>query len=149
MHEQPQEPDILNLLLVEDDEIDRMALKRAFKRKALPVNIVEATDGQEALNILHGQSNHAAPPKPFIILLDINMPQMNGIEMLRRLRSETNDPKLRNTIVFMLTTSQAEKDLENAYAHNVAGYLVKSADKGGLDAIVELLWDYGQVVEFP
>lgn len=139
----------LNLLLVEDDEIDRMAVRRAFRRKHLPVNIVEATDGQQALDILNGRGDRPLPPEPYIILLDINMPRMDGIELLQKLRGANDNPRLRSSIVFMLTTSEAEKDLERAYAHNIAGYLVKSAEKGGLDAIADMLWSYRQVVAFP
>lgn len=139
----------LNLLLVEDDEVDRMAVRRAFSRKKLPVHIVEAMDGEEALDILHGRSVLKLPPEPFIILLDVNMPKMDGLELLRVLRSETADPKIRNAIVFVLSTSEAERDLDRAYALNVAGYLLKSAEKGGLDAIADMLWSYRQVVIFP
>ena len=149
MQAQEQQNESLNLMLVEDDEIDRMAVRRAFKRKALPVNIVEANNGQQALDILLGESDLTAPPEPFIILLDINMPKMDGIELLQRLRSETTEPRLRNAIVFVLTTSDADRDLDRAYALNVAGYLLKTADKGGLDAIAEMLWAYRRLVVFP
>ncbi len=139
----------LNLLLVEDDEIDRKAVRRAFHRKKLPVHIVEAMDGQEALDILNGRSDHKLPPEPFIILLDVNMPKMGGLELLQQLRAETADPKIRNSIVFVLSTSEAARDLDRAYALNIAGYLLKSAEKGGLDAIAEMLWSYRQLVIFP
>ncbi|GAB4393849.1 MAG: response regulator [Kiloniellaceae bacterium] len=139
----------LNLLLVEDDEVDRRAVRRALDRLGVPVHIVEASNGKQALEILHGRSEVAPPPSPYILLLDINMPQMDGIEMLQRLRSETAEPDIRNAIVFILTTSEAERDRERAYAHNIAGYLVKSNDRGGLQAIAEMLRCYREVVVFP
>ncbi len=139
----------LNLLLVEDDEVDRKAVRRAFNGLEVPVNIVEASDGQQALDILRGESAIAPPPQPFVVLLDINLPQMDGIEVLQQLRSEAMSPKIRNSIVFVLTTSEAQKDRERAYAHNVAGYLVKSGARGGLSGIVEMLRAYRQVVTFP
>ena len=141
--------DPLNVFLVEDDEVDREAVKRAFNKLMIPINIAEASDGQEALEILRGESDASPPPQPFVILLDINMPQMDGIEFLRRLRTEMPDPKYSNAIVFMLTTSDAEKDRERAYAHHVAGYLVKSNARGGLSGIAEMLHSYRQVVAFP
>ena len=99
--------------------------------------------------MLNGRSDHKLPPEPFIILLDINMPKMDGLELLQQLRSESADPKIRNAIVFVLSTSEAERDLDRAYALNVAGYLLKSAEKGGFDAIAAMLWSYRQVVIFP
>jgi CheY-like chemotaxis protein len=74
---------------------------------------------------------------------------MDGIEVLQALRQDTSDAHLRNAIVFVLTTSEAEKDRERAYAHNVAGYLVKSADRGGLTGIAEMLRAFREVVVFP
>jgi len=139
----------LNLLLVEDDEVDRKAVRRAFNGLEIPVNIVEASDGRQALDILRGESAVAPPPQPFLVLLDINLPQMDGIEVLQQLRSEAMSPKIRNSIVFVLTTSEAQKDRERAYAHNVAGYLVKSGARGGLTGIAEMLRAYRQVVTFP
>ncbi len=139
----------LNLLLVEDDAVDRKAVKRALGRLEIPVNIIEAVDGQQALAILNGQDDVPPPPRPYIILLDINMPKMDGIEMLAELRSERTAPSARNSIVFILTTSEAEQDRERAYAHNIAGYLVKSNARGGLPAIAELIDVYRHVVVFP
>jgi len=77
------------------------------------------------------------------------MPRMGGLELLRHLRTEIVDPTLRNAIIFMLTTSDADKDRERAYAHNVAGYLIKSGARGGLKGIAEMLCAYRQVVLFP
>jgi len=139
----------LNIMLVEDDEVDRMAIKRAFKRQDIPVQFVEAHNGREALDILYGKSEVAPPPDPFLVLLDINMPQMDGIEMLRHLRSQSTEPRLRDAIVFILTTSEAENDRERAYSHNVAGYLVKSAEHGGLLGIAKMLKAYRELVVFP
>jgi CheY-like chemotaxis protein len=139
----------LNILLVEDDEVDRKAVKRAFGKLDIPVYIVEANDGQQALDILRGKSDIAPPPQPFLILLDINLPQMDGIEVLQTLRQDASDARLRNAIVFVLTTSEAEHDRERAYAQNIAGYLVKSADRGGLGGIAEMLRAYREVVIFP
>ncbi len=139
----------LNMLLVEDDEVDRKAVKRAFDGLEIPVNIVEASDGRQALDILRGESEVLPPPQPFFVLLDINLPQLDGIEVLQELRSEATNPRIRNSIVFVLTTSEAQKDRERAYAHNVAGYLVKSGARGGLTGIAEMLQAYREVVTFP
>ena len=149
MAHDPAQNGRLNILLIEDDEVDRKAVRRAFKRLKIDATIVEASDGKQALEILRGRSDVAPPPDPFVILLDINMPQMDGIEVLQQLRAETADPRLRNAIVFVLTTSEAERDRERAYAHNIAGYLVKSEQRGGLTGIAEMLRAYREVVVFP
>ncbi len=141
--------DDVNILLVEDDEVDRKAVKRAFGRLDVPVNIVEAADGCHALAILRGEGGVTPPPRPYVILLDINLPKMDGIEMLAELRSERYSTAVRNSIVFMLTTSEANQDRDRAYAHHVAGYLVKSELRGGLAAIAEMIKAYRQVVLLP
>lgn len=139
----------INVLMIEDDEIDRMAVKRAFRDLSVDAEIVEALDGREALNILKGEDGYAQPNQPFLILLDLNMPQVSGIEFLKELRSPEMNPVHRNAIVFVLTTSMAEHDIEQAYAHNIAGYLVKSDYDDGLASIVKMLTAFSQVVEFP
>lgn len=108
----------LSILLVEDDEVDIMAIKRAFQKYNItnPLGIVR--NGVEALEMLRGDN----VPLPGIILLDINMPKMNGIELLREMR---NDQRLKAIPVIVLTTSDEERDIVDAYNYNVAGYIVK------------------------
>lgn len=139
----------LSVLLVEDDDIDRKALKRTFKRHAIDCTIAEARDGIEALDILNGKHQQTSLSLPYVILLDLNMPRMGGIEFLRELRSEAMPQPIRNSIVFVLTTSAAEQDRQGAYEHHVAGYMVKPDYSEGLSKIVKLLATYDQLVEFP
>ena len=139
----------MSVLLVEDDDIDRKALKRTFQRREIACSITEARDGLEALQILQGESEHAPPEPPYVILLDLNMPRMGGIEFLHELRSEAMQQPIRNSIVFVLTTSAAEQDRQGAYEHHVAGYMVKPDYSEGLSKIVDLLSTYDQLVEFP
>ncbi len=73
----------MNILLVDDDSVDRMAIVRSFRKHKIDCMIVECENGQEALEILLGNGNQPPPPSPFITLLDINMPVMNGIEYLK------------------------------------------------------------------
>jgi CheY-like chemotaxis protein len=109
----------LNILLVDDDEVDVMTVKRAFAKANITNPIFVATDGAEALAQLRGGSIPAARR---VILLDLNMPRMNGIEFLRELRK---DPELAPTTVVVLTTSNEDRDRVEAYRLNVAGYLLK------------------------
>ncbi len=133
-------------MLVEDDEIDAEAVVRAFRRQKIlnPLTIVQ--DGIEALNTLRGEGGYQKLPSPYIILLDINLPRMNGIEFLQTLR---NDPILKQSIVFMLTTSNREEDKLAAYDQQIAGYLLKSRTGADFVDLITLLTSYEQVVEFP
>ncbi|RYY77396.1 MAG: response regulator [Gammaproteobacteria bacterium] len=134
--------DVVNILVVEDDEIDVEALKRLFAKRDIKNPVYYAANGIEALDIMRGENTKAKVPKPFIVLLDINMPMMNGIEMLRELRA---DETLRDTIVFVLTTSPRDEDKTTSYQLNVAGYFLKKDVK----ELVNLLSLYWQLNEFP
>ena len=105
-----------------------------------------ARDGVEALEILRGENGHAKLPRPHLILLDLNMPRMNGIEFLEAVRA---DEDLRSAVVFMITTSKADEDRMRAYGHNVAGYIVKRDPANTFMEAVALLEHYWKVVEFP
>ena len=136
----------IHILLVEDDEIDAEAVVRAFRRQNItnPLTIVQ--DGIEALNVLRGEGGHQKLSSPYIILLDINLPRMNGIEFLQALR---NDPVLKQSIVFMLTTSNRDEDKLAAYDRQIAGYLLKSRTGADFADLIALLISYEQIVEFP
>lgn len=136
----------VNVLLVEDDEIDVEAVRRAFHERRILNPITIARDGIEALEILRGENGKEPIASPFLILLDINMPRMNGFEFLDVLRA---DEDLCKSVVFVLTTSTDDEDKMRAYAKHVAGYIVKSkAGAGFLDA-VSMLDHYWRVVELP
>jgi CheY-like chemotaxis protein len=136
----------VTVLLVEDDDIDIEAVRRAFHEKKILNPMRIARDGVEALEILRGQNGQEPISTPYMILLDINMPRMNGFEFLDVIRS---DPKLKKAVVFVLTTSDDDQDMMRAYERNVAGYIVKSeAGSGFLDAVA-LFDHYWRVVELP
>ena len=136
----------VNLLLVEDDEVDVQGLKRAFIKSRIGNPITTARDGIEALEILRGENGREKLPKPHLILLDLNMPRMNGIEFLEIIRA---DPDLKCSVVFMITTSKADEDKTRAYGHNVAGYIVKQDPANTFMEAVSLLEHYWKIVEFP
>jgi CheY-like chemotaxis protein len=137
---------MVNLLLVEDDEVDVQGLKRAFNKGRIGNPITVARDGIEALEILRGENGHEKLPKPHLILLDLNMPRMNGIEFLETIRA---DDDLKCSVVFMITTSKADEDKARAYGHNVAGYIVKQDPANTFMEAVSLLEHYWKIVEFP
>lgn len=136
----------VHILLVEDDEIDAEAVMRAFRRQKIANPFTVVSDGIEALKVLRGETEDQSVRPPFMILLDINMPRMNGIEFLHKLRQ---DPKLKRSIVFVLTTSDREEDKVAAYNEQVAGYLLKSSAGKEFMNVVSLLETYWRIVEFP
>jgi len=137
---------MVNLLLVEDDEVDVQGMKRAFAKSRIGNPITVARDGIEALEILRGENGQAKLAKPHLILLDLNMPRMNGLEFLEAIRA---DEDLKTSVVFMITTSKAEEDKARAYEKNVAGYIVKQDPANTFMQAVALLEHYWKIVEFP
>jgi CheY-like chemotaxis protein len=131
---------IVTILLVEDDEVDVKALKWAFDKLKVANPLVIARDGTEALELLKEL------PRPFLIISDINMPRMNGIEFLRKVRQSE---EYRDSIVFVLTTSNEEQDKIDAYQLNVAGYMLKSDMGASFTRAIALIENYWKVVEFP
>jgi CheY-like chemotaxis protein len=111
------------LLLVEDDPFDVLAMKRCVSSHRLPVRLVCAGDGEAALSALAGLLRETHPPE-VLILLDLNMPRMNGIEFLDVLRA---DVRLARSLVYILSTSNDARDRRAAYARGVAGYICKDA----------------------
>jgi CheY-like chemotaxis protein len=133
----------LNILLVEDDEVDVMNVQRAFKKNNILNPLFTAGNGLQALEILRGDE---FPKDHRLVLLDLNMPKMNGIELLKEVRA---DPQLRSLAVVVLTTSRDERDRVEAYNLNVAGYLVKPVGFPEFADLMAALNKYWTLVELP
>lgn len=129
------------ILLVDDDLIDTMTVQRAFRDLRVNAPLVIAENGEQAIRYLEEM-----PCKPGLILLDLNMPVMNGIEFLVHIKS---DPELRCIPVVVLTTSREEEDKQECFSLNVAGYMSKPV---GYPNFVELMraldqyWTYSEAV---
>ena len=134
---------LLNILLVEDDEVDVMNVRRAFDRNNVSNPLFVAGNGLEALELLRGNT---IPKERRLILLDLNMPKMNGIEFLQTLRA---DPELSSTPVVVLTTSNDDQDKIDAYNLNVAGYLLKPVTFSNFCERMTTLNKYWALVEMP
>ena len=134
------------ILLVEDDEVDAKAVQRSFIKAKIQNPVVRAVDGLEALEILKGTSERQRLEHPYLLLVDINMPRLNGIELIKALRS---DEVLRSVVVFVLTTSTRDEDRMAAYNLNVAGYIVKQNAGEDFLKLVDLLSSYCRVIELP
>lgn len=138
---------LLTILLVEDDEVDIMNVKRAFKKNNILNPLHIAHNGLEALAMLRGdsaQSIEKISPTPKVILLDLNMPKMGGLEFLKELR---NDPALKAISVFVMTTSDEESDKFTAYNLNVAGYIIKPLSFESFVQAVSILDHYWKLCE--
>lgn len=134
--------DAVEILLVEDNEFDVEALKRAFRKAQIGNRLHSAVDGMDALDKLQAVAEGQPVRQPLLILLDINMPRMDGFEFLDALRK---DEKHKQSVVFMLTTSGHSGDMQRAYSRHVAGYFLKE----NLDDLVETVKAYVRGNEFP
>ena len=134
---------VLHILLVEDDEVDVMNVKRAFEKNKILNPLYVAANGLEALHMLR---DGIVPAARRLVLLDLNMPGMGGIEFLRELRA---DPRLRPTPVVVLTTSGDEKDRIDAYDFHVAGYLRKPVEFPNFMELTAALNKYWTLVDLP
>jgi CheY-like chemotaxis protein len=137
---------LLHILLVDDDEVDVMNVQRAFKKNNIINPLYVANNGLEALALLRGQGTAAIPGPRRLILLDLNMPKMNGLEFLRAIRE---DPELRPLTVVVLTTSDDERDRIEAYNLNVAGYILKPVTFTAFVEAMATLNKYWTINEFP
>lgn len=131
------------ILLLEDDDIDVMNVRRAFEQAHVDNPLYVAANGVEGLAMLRDGS---VPAGRRIVLLDLNMPRMNGIEFLQELRA---DPELRRTPVVVLTTSDDDRDKVEAYDLNVAGYLLKPVTFSRFVDTVAAVDRYWGIVELP
>ena len=114
-----------HILLVEDSAADAALAREVLNGNSVPVNLHHVLDGREALDFLRRQDPFSDAPRPDLILLDINMPRMNGLEALSEIR---RDPDLRSLLVVILTTSMASDDVQRAYELNVNAFVRKPLD---------------------
>lgn len=137
----------LNILLVEDDEVDVMNVQRALKKNASDSTLYRAANGLEALAMLRTDSHITTEDNGrLLILLDLNMPKMGGLEFLKQLRADATLSKLP---VVILTTSMQDSDLATAYQYNVAGYLIKPITFSNFVEMIDVLTRYWSMSELP
>lgn len=133
----------VSILLVEDNNIDAEAITRAIRKRKIANKIVHVHNGAEAIEALGGEPG---VPEPRIILLDMNMPRMNGVEFLQHIR---NDPRYSREVVLVLTTSNLDQDKIAAYNLNIAGYVLKDNVGEDFEKLLNLFHSYRRIVEFP
>lgn len=130
------------ILLLEDDQIDALTVKRAFKDIQINNELIHLENGEEGLNFLRKLDQKP----PCIILLDLNMPKMNGIEFLQEVK---NDPKLKSIPIIVLTTSGEEKDRKKSFENSVAGYIIKPVEYNEFVLKMQTFKDYWYSNELP
>lgn len=140
-----QDGDRVTFMVVDDDDVAIMGMKRAIRKLDLANPIEIARNGEEALTLLR-QTEGAGVQRPYIVTLDLNMPRMGGLEFLEEVRK---DPNLHDAIIFVVTTSDAPRDIAAAYSRNIAGYIVKDNAYETLKSALDLLRKYTGIVKLP
>jgi len=133
----------IHILLVDDDEIVHKAIRRVLAEKGLPNPLLTAKNGEEGMSILCSPDGPISRGVPVLVILDINMPKMNGHEFLKELRA---NPRVKDVPVFVITTSEAHRDLTDAYVQDVIGYVIKDDLAESLEKALEVLkqgWRFG------
>lgn len=137
----------IDILLVEDDPGDELMTREAFEDNKIGNTLHVAHDGQEALDFLYKQGEHAGAPQPDLILLDLNLPRYDGRQVLERIKA---DPELAHIPVVVLTTSAAEEDILRSYKLHANAYVTKPVDLDQFVSAIKHIDDFFvQVVRLP
>jgi CheY-like chemotaxis protein len=143
-------PETITILIADDDADDRQMAKEALEECRLANHLDFVEDGVELLNYLRGQGQYAANPtprRPGLIILDLNMPKMDGREALREIKA---DPSLRRIPVVVMTTSKAEEDIYRTYDLGVNSFITKPVTFEGLVTVMRAMGRYWiEIVELP
>ena len=130
------------ILLIEDDNVDVMTVERVFRDLKIANQLVSTSNGEQALEYLRSNGNK----KPCVILLDLNMPKMNGTEFLKIIKT---DESLKKIPVVVLTTSSQQQDVVESFKLGAAGYMVKSVDYGKFVETIRTINLYWTLSELP
>lgn len=146
----PESPELITILIADDDADDRMLAQEALEECRLANDVRFVENGVELLSYLRREGRFAAPgaaPRPGLVLLDLNMPKMDGREALRELKA---DPTLRRIPVVVMTTSKAEEDIYRTYDLGVSSYVTKPVTFEGLVEVMKAIGQYWlSIVELP
>jgi CheY-like chemotaxis protein len=143
------EPDLraIEVLLIEDDPGDVLMTREAFEDAKVANNLYVVSDGEDALAFLRREGAHAEVPRPDLVLLDLNLPRVDGREVLEQIK---NDPALRSIPVVVLTTSESEDDIVHSYSLHANAYVTKPVDFDRFHQVVRQIDDFFvSVVKLP
>jgi len=144
--ESAKNTDAMRFMFVDDDEISIMALKRGMKQLGISNTVQVALNGVEAIEILNEALQSEGTLPLYVVVLDLNMPKMGGLEFLKKIRNSENFKKL---VVFILTTSDEPSDIASAYEHNIAGYIVKEVSGNSYRDTLAMIKAYSELVVLP
>lgn len=134
------------ILVVDDDMIDREILRRAFEKLKIANDVIYAIDGVDALEKIDRECMSQPNSLSLLAFIDLNMPRMNGIELIQNIRKREN---LQSMSIFVLTTSKNDEDIMKSYDLNVAGYIVKTDIGDNFSGLMSMLKHYWSIVEIP
>ena len=139
-------PEVIKVLVVEDNPNDVAIIKRAMRKSDVKCELYFARDGAEALDFLYQQGDFEDAPRPDLILLDLNLPKIKGLEVLAKIKS---DEHLRRLPVIVLTISEREEDMVKAYDSGAASYMTKPVDSKDFERLIQTVQDYWQIARVP
>ena len=141
------DPRAIEVLLIEDDPGDVLMTREAFEDAKVANNLYVVSDGEDALAFLRREGAHAQVPRPDLVLLDLNLPRVDGREVLEQIK---NDPELRSIPVVVLTTSESEDDIVHSYSLHANAYVTKPVDFDRFHQVVRQIDDFFvSVVKLP
>jgi CheY-like chemotaxis protein len=141
------DPRAIEVLLIEDDPGDVLMTREAFEDAKVANNLYVVSDGEDALAFLRREGTHAEVPRPDLVLLDLNLPRVDGREVLEQIK---NDPELRSIPVVVLTTSESEDDIVHSYSLHANAYVTKPVDFDRFHQVVRQIDDFFvSVVKLP
>lgn len=135
-------PEKLKVLLVEDNPDDVTIVRRAMRKSDLKCDLYVASDGEEALDMLARKGEFEDTPRPDLILLDINLPKINGLEVLAKIKQ---DDQLKRIPVIVLTISEREEDMARAYDSGAASYMTKPVDSKDFERLIQTVQEYWRI----
>lgn len=139
-------PEKMKVLVVEDNPNDVTIVKRAMRKSEVKCELSFARDGEEALNFLYRKGEFEDAPRPDVILLDLNLPKINGLEVLAKIKE---DERLRRIPVIVLTISEREEDMVKAYDSGAASYMTKPVDSKDFERLIQTVQEYWRIARIP
>jgi CheY-like chemotaxis protein len=136
----------VSILLVEDDDVDALAVTRGLTAAKISNPVVRVRDGLEALEILLGTEGKEKLRPPYVLLVDIRLPRLDGLSLVRKIRA---NKELQRSVIFILTTSDSDRDLTAAYDAHVAGYIIKSSIGDQFSRVAKMIEYYLSIISLP